>query len=319
MYNLASTSKQSVLDLINSENNTKYTLSQMTIALPSDSAGSGFVPTLPETNTVIELTNVEDPTDKVTIGYHRIDGNTAFGTDPSVPVVLAGKSNNDIIGAVLTHIRTVWGMPLEAGTYTAVKTGQTVVITFDGHYVLKNVSTILLTELTSLTVVWPTLISNDHFTKDDTFVGATSADVLLALVNATNGTSLTLSDVTMDKPSAVGGATPSDSTTFTGVSSAGYGDKVSFAYSRLNIEELSPDGIQLESFDTFTLFYNTVTPAYMATLLTQVWGFPVQESEIRVRNQTNNVDNFTARVSIVDNYVARSAGGITVTSAKTVS
>lgn len=319
MYNLADTSKQSVLDLINSSNDTKYTLSQMTIALPADSTGSGFDAKLPETNTVIELTNVEDSTDKVTIGYHRIDGDTAFGSDPSVPVVLAGKSDSDVIGAVLTHIRTVWGMPLEAGTYTAVKTGQTVVVTFNGHYVLTNATTIGLTELTSLASVWTNLSTTDHFVQGDTFVGATSADVLLALINSTNGTSIKITDVSMAKPSAVGNGTPADSTTVTGVSSAGYGDKVTFGYNRLNIEELSPDGLTLESFASYTEFYNTVTPDYMAAKLTQQWGFPVLASELRVRNQTNNGDTFTARISIVDNYVARSAGGVIATSAKTAS
>lgn len=319
MYNLADTSKQSILDLINGSNGTSYALSQVSIALPADLSGSGFDAKLQTTNTVVELTNVDDSTDKVTIGYHRIDGNDAFGSTPSVPVVLSGKTDNDIIAAVLTHISDVWGMPVETGTYSAVRTDNTVVITFNDHYVLDNTATIALTELVSLKTVITTVSTTSHFVAGDSFVGDTSAAVLLALVNSTNGSTLKLTDVTMSKPTAVGGSTPTDATTFTGVASSGYGDSVRFGYSRLNIEELSPDGVTLDSFDTFDAFTATVTADYLATKLGQLWGFPVAASELRLGSPINKGTSFTVRVTIVDSYVARSAGGVVMTSAKTAS
>lgn len=318
MYNLAATSKQSMLDLINNENNTKFTLSQVSLGLPSESMGAHFPSKLSTTNTVVELIDANDPSQLVVIGYHRIPGNDAFGTEPTIPMVVEGKSDADIIGTALDHIRTVWGMPLEVGTFSATRPGQTVVVSLNGHYVLDDGDiTIKVSELASLKTLLSTLVATDHFAAGDSFTGDTSAAVLLALINGENGTALTLGDVVLSKPRSVSGTTPGDAVTLTGVASAGYGEGVDFSYSRLNIEDLSPQGVTLGSFSTYNDFYDAVTPDYLATHLTQLWGFPVLASELRVRNQADGGDTFTARVTILDNYIARSTGGITVTSAKT--
>lgn len=320
MYNLASTAKQSVLDLINQSNGTEFTLTDVALAAPADVSATGFVAQLSTTNSVVRMSDASDNTDYVDIGYHRLDAETAFGETPTVGVVLANSSNSDVIGAVLTHMVKVWGMPMDAGTYTATRNGGTVTVAFNSHHVVRSTVDITLKELIAIGTIINTKSTSDHFTSEDKSSASTSAEALLALINQVNGTTLTFSDVSFSKPSAIGGApTPHDSVTITGLEAAGYGDKTSFNYDRLNIEDLSPNGVDLEDFASFTAFYNAVTSAYMAGILTQLYGVPVLASELKVRSQSNNGDNFTAKVSIVDNYILRSSAGITVTSKKTTS
>jgi len=318
MYNLASTAKQSLLDLINESNGLSLTLSDVSVAAPTDVSASDFVAKMSTTNSVVRLTVVDDGSDYVDIGYHRLDAETAFGETPTVGVVLANNSNSNIISTVLTHIKNVWGMPMDAGTYTATRNDGVVRVVFNTHHVLRNAVDITLKELIAIGTIIKQTSTSDHFTSEDKSSASTSAETLLALINQVNSTTLTFSDVSFSKPSAIAGApTPHDSVTITGLESGGYGDKTSFNYDRLNIEDLSPNGVELEDFASFTAFYNGVTPAYMAGILTQLYGVPVLASELKVRSQSNNGDNFTASVSIVDNYILRSAGGITVTSKKT--
>lgn len=318
MYNLASTAKQSVLDLVNQANGTEFTLSDVSLDAPNDISVTEFVAKLSTTNSVVRITDVNNSSDYVDVGYHRLDAATAFGESPSVGVVLANNTNATIVNAVLTHIIKVWGMPMDAGTYTATRNGDVVTVQFNSHHVVKDTVDIALKELIAIGTIITETSTSDHFTSEDKSSASTSAETLLALINQVNGTSLTFNDVSFAKPSAIAGApTPHDSVTITGLESAGYGDKVTFTFDRLNIEELSPNGVELEDFASFTAFYNGVTPAYMAGILTELYGVPVLATELKVRSQSNNGDNFTARVSIVDNYILRSAGGITVTSKKT--
>lgn len=319
MYNLAATSKQSVLDLINAGNGTAYTLSQLTLALPADVAGSGFNATLETTNTVVELTNVDDTTDKIKIGYHRLDGASAFGDSPSVSMVLDGTSDADVISNVVKQITAQWGMPLEAGTYTAVRDGTTVTVTFTGHYVLSNASVIALKGLIDIAKSITVVSTTSGFASGEDYAGPLSSDAMITLINATNSTTFKNTDLSFSKPAAMGNSMPSDQVTVIGVAAGGYGGKVAFSYMRLNIETELPNGLDFGSFATLNDFIAGVTTATVAAKITETLGIPVAATELKVRNHAEYNGNFTASCVIVDNYVMRSAGGITVKAVKTAS
>jgi len=318
MYTLASTSKQSLLDLINKDNNTAFTLTAVSLSNLTKLEDSDFVAKLETTNSVVQLNNAKDATDVLKIGYQRLPAEGAFGDDPVVRLVSDGQTNYQILTQLRTNIAQKWGMPMEQGSHTATLGNGTAVIDFSQHFVLMGSETFSIIDQMPLSAVVEINSTTEFFTADDKSDLATSADYLLQRINDLNNTSLRFDQVTFSSPAALGNKpSPHDQIDIIPVADGQYGLNVTFAYDRLDIETLSPNGVDLEDFATFTAFYNTVTPAYMAPILTQLYGVPVRAEELKVRSQTNNGDTFTAKVAIVDNYILRSAGGITVTSKKT--
>lgn len=318
MYTLASTSRQSLLDLINKDNNTVFTLTDVSLSNLAKLEDSDFVAKLETTNSVVQLNNIKDASDVLKIGYRRLPAEGAFGADPTVRLVIDGQTNYQILSQLRTNISQKWGMPMEQGSHTATMGNGTVMIDFSQHFILMGTETFSVIEQAPLSDVIQINSTTAFFTADDKSDLTTSADYLLQRINDLNNTSLRFDQVSFSNPAALGGSpSPHDQVDVIPVRDGQYGFNVTFKYDRVNIETLSPNGVELDDFATFTAFYNTVNAAYMADVLTKLYGVPVLASEMKVRSQTNNGDTFTAKVAIVDNYILRSAGGITVTSKKT--
>lgn len=315
MRQFANSSEQSLLDLVNETNDSSLDLSEVSLDSPISNATA-------EKNTQVTLNGKGVfGGQSLAVNYARQDAKVVFGETPSVAVVTDGKTTTEIVQSVLHKLAMSSGVPVNETTVVGNYADNKAVLDFTKHFVLSgtlsfNVSSIVLTDLSTLVATKSTL---DHFKAGETFTQDTSLDCILDLIDSTNSIKLDRTAITVGKPSAFGGTSdqPSDLVTITAKGdSEAYKNNFSFQYNRLNIEDLITAPVELNAVSNLNAFYAQATAGVIAPILQEQLGIPISPDQLRVRNIATVDDGFTATVSILDNYVLRSAGGITVHSAK---
>lgn len=172
----AQTSKQALLDLVNSDNTTAFTLAQVALAAPVAAAGTGG------RNSTVKITGVDAVAlpGEVTVSYTRQAGSTVFAGVPTHEFSKDGAINTDVITEIQTNVLPGLPVPFEVGSYEIIATpldagdpssesgkyNWTVSINLDGHYVLNGLVTILVnSNKTSLSDITVTDLSG--FTSQD--------------------------------------------------------------------------------------------------------------------------------------------------------
>lgn len=172
----AQTGKQALLDLVNTDNTTAFTLAQVALAAPVAAAGTGG------RNSTVKITGVDAVAlpGEVTVSYTRQAGSTVFAGVPNHEFSKAEANEADVVTEIETNVLPGLPVPFEEGSYsitaTALDAGDpssesgkynwTVVIDFAAHYVLNGEVTILVnSNKTSLSDITVTDLSG--FTSQD--------------------------------------------------------------------------------------------------------------------------------------------------------
>lgn len=151
----AQTSKQALLDLVNTDNTTTFTLAQVALAAPVAAGGTGG------RNSTVKITGVDAVAlpGEVTVSYTRQAGSTVFAAvrwehEFSKDAAVAA----DVVTEIETNVLPGLPVPFEAGSYaitaTALASSEpesedgkynwTVSIDLSNHYVLNGTVTILV-------------------------------------------------------------------------------------------------------------------------------------------------------------------------------
>jgi hypothetical protein len=303
-------SKQDFLDALNAANNTSLTLEGLQMSQPEQHSGE-----LLETNTAVR---VSDSKSEVVIGYCRQPPSVAFGHVTGLQLNESREGEESVEIRALRMLCAESNFPYDAECISGSIVNGQLKATYTNHYVLDG------------SVEIPVVVN--AYTPIDTLVDATTMEGFLSDYTApTEPTSrscllkelldlnprLTEDKLTLSEPRAGGDIRPTDSVIIKPIDdNSPYTGSAEFTYSRLNLESLVKGSIDIGFFNTFTDFYNTVTPEYVANLLTTQLQVPVSAEEVRVRDQKDIDGTFSARVTVVNNYVVRSTGGIFITGGK---
>lgn len=308
-------SKEDFLEALNAANQTTFTLATLHIDAPEQRAIDVSTDIEPETNTLVR---VSDATGEVTIGYRRQSPAAVFGSVSGLELNESREGEESVEVRALRRLCEGTNFPYDQSCMSGAIEDGKLVIGYRGHYVLDGT--------TSVPITVNPLVSIDTLmgvgTTDDfqSLYTAPSVDTSYACIVAEIlklNPKLDASKFTLSEPRASGDVRPTDSVIIKPANGdSPYTGSVEFTYSRVNIEERVKGSIDVGFFKSFTEFYNIVTPEYVAALLTTRLQIPFVASEIRVRDQKDTAGTFSARITVVDNYVVRSAGGIFITGGK---
>lgn len=315
MSTFSSTARKSLLDLVNADNATDLTL---------DNTSVGDVVALTDStdarNSKVTLNGIGSRDgEAVDVRFTRLDVATAFKSGADITIVTEGKTASQIADSIRSALAVKTNVPLDSDTALLSYDNGVGQLDCAKHHILMgslsfNVTSKALVDLA-------TLLSNvsvdDRFAIGETFTETTSLQAFINFVNSVAGVELDVAALSIASPSAYGGATPTDGVTFKPSTTVeGYKNTATVRYNRLNVEDLITSTLEVDSYPNYTAFRNAVTSEYMAKKLTDLLKIPFVASEVRIRLPDIVDDGFTAKVTIVDNYLVRSSGGVNIHSTK---
>lgn len=315
MSTFSSTARKSLLDLVNVDNASNLTL---------DNTEVGDVVALTDSgdarNSKVTL-NGKGPLggQSVDVRFTRLDVATAFKSGTDITIVTEGKDATQVANSIRSALAAKTTVPLDSDTALLSYDNGVGQLDCAKHHILMGSLSFNVTSkaLVDLAALLPNISITDRFAVGETFKETTSLEAFINFVNATAGIELDVPALSIAKPSAYGSQAPTDGVTFKpNPTVEEYKNSTTVRYNRLDVETLIPDVLEIDSYATYTEFRNTVTPEYMAKKLTDLLKIPFIASEVRVRLPNIVDDGFTAKITVVDNYLVRSSSGVNIHSTK---